>query len=116
MSMIDPLSLAAGAAADTPAGAAPGGDALAAVLRFHHESQHHFSRYARSPGQLDWPNQPAPFRRYEGCPVIALPPPTPGRISVGHPVDDARLAGPVPSVAVAAHLGGNVRENECSSS
>jgi hypothetical protein len=33
MSMIDPLSLAAGAAADTPAGAAPGGDALAAVLR-----------------------------------------------------------------------------------
>jgi SagB-type dehydrogenase family enzyme len=77
MSTIDHLPRATGAAADAPAGAAPGGDALATVLRYHHETKHHFFRYARSPGRLDWSSQPDPFRRYEGCPLIALPQPAP---------------------------------------
>ncbi len=32
-----------------------------------------FNRYARSLGHLDWANQPNPFRRFEGAPLIALP-------------------------------------------
>lgn len=48
-------------------------DALTTVLLYHARTKHHFSRYARGPGILDWANQPDPFRRYEGCPLIALP-------------------------------------------
>ena len=42
-------------------------------MRYHEETKHHFSRYARSLGYLDWANQPNPFRRYQGSPLIALP-------------------------------------------
>jgi len=42
-------------------------------MRYHQETKHHFSRYARSLGYLDWANQPDPFRRYEGSPLISLP-------------------------------------------
>ena len=48
-------------------------DPLDMVMRYHQETKHHFSRYARSLGYLDWANQPDPFRRYEGAPLIALP-------------------------------------------
>src|SRR3970040_1100773 len=48
-------------------------DPLETVLRYHRETKHHFSRYARAPGRMDWANQPDPFRRFEGAPVIALP-------------------------------------------
>ncbi len=48
-------------------------DALAIVLRYHEETKHHFSRYARALGFLDWANQPDPFRRYAGSPLISLP-------------------------------------------
>jgi len=43
------------------------------VLRYHQETKHHLDRYARSPGYLDWDNQPNPFRVYEGVPVTPLP-------------------------------------------
>ena len=46
---------------------------LQVVLRYHRESKHHFRRYARSLGYMDWSNQPDPFRRYAGSPLLALP-------------------------------------------
>jgi SagB-type dehydrogenase family enzyme len=42
-------------------------------MRYHQETKHHFSRFARSLGYLDWANQPDPFRRYAGSPLFALP-------------------------------------------
>jgi SagB-type dehydrogenase family enzyme len=57
---------------DSPQGL-PAGDALAAVMRYHQQTKHHFFRYARSLGMLDWANQPDPFRRYAGSPLMALP-------------------------------------------
>jgi len=48
-------------------------DPLDVVMRYHQETKHHFSRFARSLGYMDWANQPDPFRRYEGSPVFALP-------------------------------------------
>jgi SagB-type dehydrogenase family enzyme len=48
-------------------------DLVEMVMRYHQETKHHFSRYARSLGYMDWANQPNPFRRYEGSPLSALP-------------------------------------------
>ena len=48
-------------------------DPLEVVMRYHRETKHHFSRYARSLGYLDWANQPDPFRRYRGSALIPLP-------------------------------------------
>ena len=44
-----------------------------AVRRYHEQTKHHVDRYARSPGYMDWANQPDPFRLYEKTPRIALP-------------------------------------------
>ena len=41
-------------------------------MRYHERSKHHFGRYARGPGRLDWANQPDPFRRYEGAALTRL--------------------------------------------
>lgn len=46
---------------------------LALVFHYHEETKHHFQRYARSLGYLDWANQPDPFRRYRGAPLLSLP-------------------------------------------
>jgi SagB-type dehydrogenase family enzyme len=43
------------------------------ALRYHDQTKHHFTRFARSLGYLDWATQPDPFRRYAGAPVIELP-------------------------------------------
>ena len=48
-------------------------DPLEVVMRYHQETKHHFSRYARAPGSMDWAIQPDPFRRFEGSPLIPLP-------------------------------------------
>ncbi len=48
-------------------------DPVEAVMRYHQETKHHYSRYARAPGGMDWANQPDPFRRFEGSPLIPLP-------------------------------------------
>ncbi len=46
---------------------------LETVLRYHERTKHHFNRYARGPGSLDWANQPDPFRRYQGTSLVDLP-------------------------------------------
>ncbi|MDF0676290.1 MAG: SagB/ThcOx family dehydrogenase [Nitrospira sp.] len=43
------------------------------VIHYHVRTKHHFNRYARSLGFLDWVNQPDPFRRFEGAELISLP-------------------------------------------
>ena len=57
----DPTSIA-----DTP-------DPLDAVMRYHQETKHDFSRHARALGYMDWANQPNPFRRWKGSPLVSLP-------------------------------------------
>ncbi|HEX2795676.1 MAG TPA: nitroreductase family protein [Immundisolibacter sp.] len=48
-------------------------DAYATVIRYHESTKHRFEAYARGPETLDWDAQPAPFRRYDGAAVQALP-------------------------------------------
>ena len=48
-------------------------DALTSVLDYHRRTKHRPDGYARSPGFLDWANQPEPFRFYSGRPPIRLP-------------------------------------------
>jgi SagB-type dehydrogenase family enzyme len=48
-------------------------DPIDRVIRYHVQTKHHFNRYARSLGHLDWANQPDPFRRFEGAKLIPLP-------------------------------------------
>ena len=45
----------------------------AIVRDYHQQTKHHSHRYARSPGHLDWDNQPLPYRLFEGAPQIQLP-------------------------------------------
>ena len=45
---------------------------LAQVLGYHQATKHHFNRFARGPGRLDWATQPDPFRRYQGAPLLPL--------------------------------------------
>jgi len=84
---------------DTVRGA-PAGDALATVMLYHRETKHHFSRYARSLGILDWANQPDPFRRYEGCPLIALPRLKPEDEPASPPYEDLFRQGAIASAAL----------------
>lgn len=43
------------------------------ILAYHNETKHHYHRYARSPGYMDWANQPVPFRQYNNTESIRLP-------------------------------------------
>ncbi|NTW50293.1 MAG: SagB/ThcOx family dehydrogenase [Chlorobiales bacterium] len=43
------------------------------MIHYHNETKHHFNRYARSSGFMDWDNQPNPFRHFEGAPILPLP-------------------------------------------
>jgi SagB-type dehydrogenase family enzyme len=65
MSIEQPIPTAATDAVST--------DPIDRVIRYHVQTKHHFYRYARSLGFLDWANQPDPFRRYEGAPLYQLP-------------------------------------------
>ena len=47
---------------------------LARVYQYHDGTKHHFNRFARSTGYLDWASQPHPFRSFAGAPVFVLPP------------------------------------------
>jgi SagB-type dehydrogenase family enzyme len=51
----------------------PDASQLESVLRYHERTKHHLNRFAAGPGQLDWANQPDPFRRYEGAALARLP-------------------------------------------
>jgi SagB-type dehydrogenase family enzyme len=48
--------------------------ARAPVHAYHDGTKHHFRRFARSLGYLDWASQPNPFRSFAGAPVIPLAP------------------------------------------
>ena len=48
-------------------------DPVDQVIRYHVQTKHHFNRYARALGYLDWANQPDPFRRFEGARFVSLP-------------------------------------------
>jgi SagB-type dehydrogenase family enzyme len=48
-------------------------DPVDQVICYHIQTKHHFNRYARALGYLDWANQPDPFRRFEGAQLIPLP-------------------------------------------
>ncbi len=48
-------------------------DLMNRIIRYHVQTKHHFNRYARSQGFLDWANQPDPFRRFEGAELISFP-------------------------------------------
>ncbi|MDZ4733230.1 MAG: SagB/ThcOx family dehydrogenase [Nitrospirota bacterium] len=48
-------------------------DPIDRVIRYHVQTKHHFNRYARALGYLDWANQPDPFRRFEGASLLSLP-------------------------------------------
>ena len=43
-----------------------------AIMAYHEATKHHFHRYARSAGHMDWDNQPNPFRFFEDTPRIPL--------------------------------------------
>jgi SagB-type dehydrogenase family enzyme len=45
----------------------------AIIFRYHEQSKHHYESYAKSPGYMDWKNQPNPFRFYKGATTINLP-------------------------------------------
>lgn len=75
---------------------------LATVLRYHRETKHHFRRYARSLGFLDWANQPDPFRRFDGSPRVPLPRLAPDDEPRSPPYERLYRAGAVAPVAVDA--------------
>ncbi|QDU68055.1 SagB/ThcOx family dehydrogenase [Engelhardtia mirabilis] len=59
------------APADAPV---PGPGAELRIVRAYHErTKHHLHRYAEGPAELDWENQPDPFRRFDGSPTVELP-------------------------------------------
>ena len=81
-------------------GVSTNADALAQVIRYHQETKHHFSRYARSLGFLDWANQPDPFRRYAGAPLVRLPILGPDEEPVSPLFEELYRPGAVPSRSV----------------
>src|SRR5262245_53608330 len=46
---------------------------ISIALSYHQRTKHHFHRYARSLGYLDWATQPDPFRTFEGTKRVKLP-------------------------------------------
>ena len=55
----------------------------AMVYRYHDGTKHHFQRFARSLGYLDWASQPRPFRGFAEAPIFPLYP-APGVASDGY--------------------------------
>src|SRR5437763_626682 len=80
---------------------------LAAVYRYHDGTKHHFQRFARSLGHLDWASQPRPFRGFADAPVFPLH--QPGYVAAGASFDQAcRLEVP-PEKLSAGALGDMLR-------
>ena len=46
---------------------------LETVYHYHDRTKHHFGRYARSAGHMDWATKPFPFRRHHGAALKILP-------------------------------------------
>lgn len=72
-------------------------DPINQALAYHERTKHHFHRYARGPGHLDWATQPDPFRRYRGAPLALLDHIAPSEgplydeVFTGHPIPPATL-------------------------
>ncbi len=71
-------------------------DPIDTIIRYHIQTKHHFNRYARSLGYLDWANQPDPFRRFEGATLIKLPLLKPDEAPVSPAYDAIYQPGAVP--------------------
>jgi SagB-type dehydrogenase family enzyme len=68
------------------------------VLTYHDGTKHHFHRFARSLGYLDWASQPNPFRSFAGAQAIPLyPRPDAGPQS---PIRDSHSAFRIPHSAM----------------
>ena len=78
----------------------PDASEFEAVMRYHERSKHHFNRFAPGPGELDWANQPDPFRRYKGAALVRLPILGPDEEPISPPYDRLFLPGAVPSAPV----------------
>jgi len=82
------------------ASATPGSrlsDTLHEVRQYHERTKHHFHRYARSLGFMNWANEPNPFRRYAGSPVAELPLLSSAELFESPPYDDLYRPGAVHS-------------------
>lgn len=75
-------------------------DPIDRVIRYHVQTKHHFNRYARALGYLDWANQPDPFRRFVGASLISLPLLTPDEEPVSPAYDAIYQYGAVASQPV----------------
>lgn len=45
---------------------------LSQVMKYHNQTKHSFTNFARGPHGLDWANQPNPFRRYVSSQLLPL--------------------------------------------
>jgi SagB-type dehydrogenase family enzyme len=63
--------------------------ALDRVCRYHEGTKHHFDRFARALGYLDWASQPRAFRAFEGAPVFTFQHRWPSRASAQQPLRNA---------------------------
>ncbi|GAA0157687.1 hypothetical protein LIER_14901 [Lithospermum erythrorhizon] len=45
---------------------------LSQVLKYHNQTKHNLTNFARGPQGLDWANQPNPFRRFVSSPTLPL--------------------------------------------
>ncbi len=48
-------------------------EAVSRIIEYHEATKHHYDRFAKSLGYMDWANQPEPFRTFEGAPAVHLP-------------------------------------------
>ena len=72
-------------------------------MRYHERTKHQFNRYADGPGQLDWANQPNPFRRFAGAPLVHLPLLGAREAPVSPRYHDLYRRGSIPSANVTIH-------------
>jgi SagB-type dehydrogenase family enzyme len=78
----------------------PDASDLEAVMRYHERTKHHFNRFAAGPGQLDWANQPDPFRRYAGAALTRLPVLGPEEEPLSPAYESLYVRGAVPAAPV----------------
>ncbi len=80
---------------EIPIGSLPA-DPAGRAIHYHEQTKHHFFRYARSLGYLDWANQPNPFRRFGDAPFFHLPLLKPDEEPVSPPYDAIYQHGLIP--------------------
>jgi SagB-type dehydrogenase family enzyme len=78
---------------------------LARVRAYHELSKHHLQHYAPGPRGLEWANQPDPFLRYEGAPLVGLERRFPGdRVELADALDARVASAPFDARSVARLL------------